>query len=228
MRKRIIVALAGIGVLLVARPAAAQTTHYGSGDWSILGAETVAPGADVVHGEFGWPDTSFGWTHGMNPNFDLGLKFSFLYGLENRTDESHFGMAFAVPLRWSIARSANARILLHVDPGLRLYTYDPALFGFQFPIGINIEFATRTPVKFGVGADFNMTLFVTGGYEPQFFFGPLIGPYVEYHVDRNLAIGIDTRFGAIVDAYSSPGPFRGGGTDTGFGFRMQAMLAYHL
>ncbi len=225
MRKRIIVALAGVAVLLAAEPAAAQA-RSGAGDWSILGAETVAPGADVVHGEFGWPDATFGWTHGVNPGFDVGAKFSFLYGVEN-TSESHFGIGFAVPLRWELSRSGNARLLFHVDPGFRLYTYDPTPFGFQLPFGLNIEFATHTPLKIGIGADFNATLFVTGGAEPQFFFGPLIGPYLEYHVDRNLAIGFDTRFGAIVDAYSGSGPYSGG-TDTRFGFRAQAMLAYHL
>lgn len=230
MRKRIIVALAGVAVLFTAEPAAAQA-RSGAGDWSILGAETVAPGADVVHGEFGWPDTSFGWTHGVSPGFDAGARFSFLYGVENRSD-SQFGIGFAVPLRWSLARSGNAHLLFHVDPGLRLYTYDKALFGFQAPVGLNVEFATHTPLKIGIGADFAATLFVTGYHSPQFSFGPLVGPYFEYHVDRNLAIGLDTRFGAIIDAYSSDNrfgyPFSQSGTDTGFGFRAQFMLAYHL
>jgi hypothetical protein len=234
MRKRIILALAGVAALFSAQPAAAQA-RSGAGDWSILGAETVAPGADVVHGEVGWPDTSFGWTHGVNPGFDAGAKFSLLYGIEN-TSESHFGIGFAVPLRWQLARSGKARLLFHIDPGLRLYTFDPAPFGFQFPVGLNVEFATHLPLKIGIGADFNASLFVTGVASPQFFFGPLVGPYVEYHVDRNLAIGFDTRFGAIVDAYSSDTRFVPGlgyvgtdsGTDTRFGFRVQAMVAYHL
>ncbi len=228
MRKRIILALAGFGLLSLAQPAAAQGRHDGT--WSILGAETVAPGADVIHGEFGWPDTSFGWTHGMSPGFDLGAKVSFLYGVENRTDESHFGMAFALPLRWSLTRTGNASLLFHIDPGLRFYTTDPTLFGFQFPLGINVEFATRTPLKVGLGADFNMSLFVSGIATPRFFFGPLVGPYLEYHVDRNLAIGVDTRFGAIIDAYSTDRPYGvgSGGTESGFGFRMQGMVAYHL
>ncbi len=225
MHKRILMVLVGVGVLSTAQPAAAQARHAAD-DWSILGAETVAPGRDVVHGSVGWPDATFGWTHGVNPGFDLGAQFSFLYGVENTTT-SKFGIAFAVPLRWSIARSGNAHLLFHVDPGIRLYTYDPALFGFQFPIGLNIEFVTRAPLKVGIGADFNASLFVTGGSEPEFIFGPLVGPYFEYHVDRNLAIGLDTRFGAMIDAYSAPAPYSGG-TVTRFGFRTQMMLAYHL
>lgn len=217
--------LAAIALAALAGPAAAQTNRSSDG-WSILGAETVAPGADVVHGAFGWPDLTFGYTHGVNSGFDVGARFSFIYGVENTTD-SHFGVGFAVPLRWALARSGNARLQLHIDPGLRVYTTNPALFGFQAPIGINVEFLTRSAFRLGLGADFHMSLFVTGDAAPEFFFGPLIGPYFEYHIDRNLAVGLDTRFGAIIDAYSSSNRF-GGGTYSRFGFRTQMVLAYRL
>ena len=223
MSKRIVVVLLG---MLTAAPAVAQTRGQG-GDWSILGAETLAPGTDAVYGAAGWPDVSFGWTHGVQPNFDIGLKMSMLYGIENTTD-SQFGMAFAAPLRWTLARRANAVFMLHVDPGVRFYTTDPFAFGFQVPFGLNVEFPIKSvPLKVGLGADFNASLFVSGGNSPSFFFGPLIGPYVEYHIDRDLAIGLDTRFGPVVDAYSG-NDFYGGGTETRFGFRAQMILAYHL
>lgn len=221
MNHRTLGLLAAVALSAVARPAEAQARR-GSEGWSILGAETLAPGEDAVHAAFGWPDLTFGYTHGVNPGFDVGARFSFVYGVEN-TSTSQFGIAFAVPLRWELNRSGNAHLLLHLDPGLRVYTTDPALFGFQAPIGLNIEFLTRAPFKFGIGADFNLSLFVTGDAAPQFLFGPLIGPYFEYHVDRNLAVGVDTRFGAIVDAASN-----GAGTYTKFGFRAQMVLAYRL
>ena len=223
---RLLVAVTGVLVVVTATPAAAQTRGGGGSDWSILGAETVPTGADVVHGAFGWPDATFGWTHGMRPGFDVGARMSFLYGIENTTD-SQFGLALAMPLRWELSRQGNAHLLVHVDPGLRLYTFSDAMFGFQFPFGLNLEFPTRMPLKVGLGVDFNASLFVTGFGSPQFFFGPLIGPYFEMHVDPRLVVGVDTRFGAIVDAYSGEG-FRSGGTDTRFGFRTQMLLAYHL
>jgi len=159
MTHRVLCALVATAALAVARPAAAQA--HDVGDWSILGAETVKPGSDVIYGAFGWPDASFGFTHGMNPNFDLGFRFSLVYGVENTTT-SQFGIAAAMPLRWAFGRPGNVHLLFHFDPGLRLYTYDPTPFGFQFPVGLNLEFLTRAPFKFGLGADFNMSLFVTG------------------------------------------------------------------
>ena len=212
------------GWLLAATPAAAQ--QRGHGEWSMLGAETVAPGGDVAYGAFGWPDVSFGFTHGVSSTFDAGVRFAFVYGVEN-TSLSKFGMEFAAPLRWSLVRQGPVHFLLHLDPGLRLYTYNPVFFGFQLPVGLNLEFQTRSPLKIGVGADFHATLFVTGGATPQFWFGPLIGPYFEYHVEPRLALGLDTRFGAIVQAVPDQDNFRGG-TETRFGFKAQMTVAYRF
>jgi hypothetical protein len=209
-----------VGALAFAAPAAAQTR---AGDYSVLGATTVPAGSDVLSGRFGWPDLTLEYTHGVRPGFDVGGRMQFLFGVENTTD-SKFGIAFAVPLRFRISESGRARLAFHVDPGLRLYTYSPALFGFQAPFGINVELPASAPLKFGFGADFNATLFVTGDGSPYFFFGPLIGPWMEYHVDQRLSFGVDTRFGAIIDAYSG----YGGGTESKFGLRAQMMLGYRI
>jgi len=214
------VALAGL--LLAATPAAAQAQGRAS-DWSVLGGETVAPGADVVHGAFGWPDATFAYTHGMSRDFDVGAKMQLVYGVENTTD-TQFGMAFAVPLRWTVARQRNVSVLFHVDPGIKFYTTNPVLFGFQLlPFGLNLEIQPTSALGVGIGFDWNSTLFVTGGVTPQYLFGPMVGPFFEYHVDRQLAIGLDTRFGAIIDA----GDFFGSPI-TRFGLRAQMVLAYRL
>ena len=138
------VALAGL--LLAATPAAAQTPGRAA-DWSVIGGETVAPGRDVVYGAFGWPDATFGYTHGMSRDFDLGFKLQLIYGVENTTD-TQFGMAFAVPLRWTVARQRNVSVLFHVDPGIRFYTFNPVDFGFQLlPFGLNVESLTNRKVE---------------------------------------------------------------------------------
>jgi hypothetical protein len=209
--------------LLFGSTAAAQT-H--GGDWSLLGAETLPAGSNTLSGAFGWPDFSLELKHGVNPGFDVGGRLSFIYGVESTTT-SKFGLGFAVPLRWTLSHGPNVKFLLHWDPGMRLYTYSSAVFGFAFPIGVVIEIPVSAPVKVGLGADFQATLFVTGHNSPQFFFGPLVGPFIEYHVDPRLSIGLDTRFGAVIDAYSGENGFSGG-THSEFGFRMQAMLGYRL
>jgi hypothetical protein len=216
-----LVAVVGVclGTVSVASAAPARGGRA-TGDWSILAADTVTSGSDVLYGAAGFPDFSFGWAHGVSPGFDAGLKLSLIYGVENTTN-TKFGFGLGAPLRWEVGRGPSVHVLFHVDPGIRLYTFDPAVFGFAAPLGINVEFLTRAPVKFGFGADMHNTLSITGNNSPVYAFGPLVGPFIEYHVDRDLAIGFDTRFGAIISIAS-------GNTNTDFGFRAQAVIAYRM
>ncbi len=216
MDRRIVWTL--VGALILATPLAARAS---AGDWSILGARTLEPGSDVISGSLGWPDFTMQYTHGVRSGFDVGGRFQLLWGVENRIDAPQFGIAGAVPLRWALPSRGKIRLLFHVDPGLRLYTLNPIAFGFQMPFGANLEFPVPQPVSLGLGADFDATFFFVGSGAPAFFFGPLIGPYFEYQFDPSLSFGIDMRFGAVIDAGA-------GGTDAGFGLRVQMMLAYRL
>jgi hypothetical protein len=220
MSKRILVAVVGllVGTYSMASAAPARATRNSSGDWSIVAGDTVTPGSDVIYGAAGFPDFSFGWAHGISPTFDAGLKLRLIYGIEHTTN-TQFGFGFGAPLRWQLTRGPSLAILFHVEPGIRLYTTDPVAFGFAAPFGFNLEFLTRAPFEFGVGIDWNNTLRVTNG--AAYVFGPLVGPFMEYHIDRDLVVGLDTRFGVIISAAS-------GGTATNFGFRTQAVLAYRL
>ena len=213
-----------IGAALVfsaaASPAFAQRTTPG-GRYSLLSGTTVPGGTDVVSGEFGWPSVSFGFTHGTGPTSDVGFKFDLLFGFEN-TKNSQFGIGFRVPLRFLVHRRDRISVLAHVDPGIKIYTTpQAALFGFQWPIGLIVGYTATPEFNVAFGFELPMTLEVTGpGPSPvQMFLGPMFGPALEYHVDRQLAVGFNTRFGPI---FSTKG---GGGQ---FGFITQMMLAYRL
>jgi len=193
--------------------------------WSIVGTE-IQSGRPSVDVQAGWPSTSFGYTFGMSPTADVSLRLGMLYGYEGTTD-SQFGLSFYAPMRFQLLQSRDFKLLFHVDPGLKLYTTTNAQFGFQFPVGVVMGFPVQPNLELGVGLDFNMTLLVTGDRSPQFIFGPAAGPYVEYHPTPQLAVGLNTRFGAAIDAYSS---FEGipGGTSTRFAFTTQLFLGYRL
>ena len=212
-----------IGAALVfsaaASPAFAQRTTPG-GRYSLLSGTTVPGGTDVVSGEFGWPSASFGFTHGTGPTSDVGFRFDLLYGFEN-TKNSQFGVGFRVPLRFMIHRRDRISVLAHVDPGIKIYTTTPALFGFQWPIGLTVGYTATPEVNVAFGFELPMTLEVTGpGLSPvQMFLGPMFGPALEYHVDRQLTVGFNTRFGPIFST-------KGGGGE--FGFVTQMLLAYRL
>ena len=197
----------------------------GLAGWSVVGAETVH-GRAVIDVQTGWPSTTFGYTFGMSPTSDVSLRFGLLYGYEGWTN-TQFGLSFYAPMRFELMQTKDFKLLFHVDPGLKLYTMSKAEFGFQFPVGVVFGFPIQPDLEIGVGADFNMTLLVTGNGSPQFIFGPAVGPYVEYHPTPTLAVGLNTRFGAGIDAYSSIGDLPGG-THTEFAFTTQLFLGYRL
>jgi hypothetical protein len=223
-------AVAAVALVAAAVPATSMAQSDAAGrpgltGWSVVGTETVT-GRPVLDVQTGWPSTTFGYTFGMSPSSDIGLRFGLLYGYEGTTN-SQFGLSFYAPLRFQLLQNRDFKLLLHVDPGLKLYTMSSAQFGFQFPVGIVMGFPVQPNLEIGLGADFNMTLIVTGNFSPQFIFGPAVGPYVEYHPAPNLSVGLNTRFGAAIDAYSSYAG-NSGGTNTNFAFTTQLFLGYRL
>jgi len=220
--------------LIAAAPASAlaqseTAARPGLTGWSIVGTETVS-GRAAVDVQAGWPSTTFGYTFGLSPTADVGLRLGLLYGYEGTTS-SQFGLSFYAPMRFRLLQSRDFKLLFHVDPGLKLYTTSSAQFGFQFPVGLVMGFPVQPNLEIGVGLDFNMTLLVSGNFEgkgaPAFIFGPAAGPYVEYHPTPDLSVGLNTRFGAAINAYSSFGG-NAGGTSTQFAFTTQLFVGYRL
>ena len=202
-----------------ASPAFAQARTTPGSQYSLLGGTTVPTGTDVVSGEFGWPSATFGFTHGTSPTSDVGFKFDLIYGFENETT-SQFGIGFRVPLRFMVHRRDRLSVLAHVDPGIKIYTTNPAIFGFQWPIGLTVGYTATPDVNVAFGIELPMTLVVTPS-PVQMFLGPMFGPALEYHPpsDRRMTLGFNTRFGPIFST-------RGGGGQ--FGFVTQMLLAYRL
>jgi len=215
-------AVIGAAVLsaAAASPAFAQGRTTPGGQYSLLGGTTVPAGTNVATGEFGWPSATFGFTHGMSGKMDVGFKFDLIFGFEDTTT-SQFGIGFRVPVRLLLYHQDRISVLGHVDPGIKIYTTSPALFALQWPVGLTVGYAARPELDVAFGFELPMTLELTGpGPSPvQMFIGPMFGPAVEYHVDRQLAVGFNTRFGPIFST-------KGGGGE--FGFITQMMLAYRL
>jgi hypothetical protein len=184
--------------------------------YSLLGGETVGNGVNVVSGEFGWPSVSFGYTHGMSRDADIGARFDLLLGFE-QTTTSQFGIGFRVPLRLTAMRSDRISVLVHVDPGLKLYSTSPAIFGLQFPVGVVFGYAATRDLVIAFGADMPMTLRLTPS-PATFYLAPTFGPAVEFRVDPRITVGMNMRFGPVIATT--------GGSE--FGFLTQLLLAYRM
>ena len=213
---RIAIAAATVVALALSGEARAQARTTAP-RYSLLGGTTVPRGEDVVSGEFGWPSATFGFTHGMSPTTDIGIKFDLLYGVEYTTN-TQFSIGIRVPLRLNLLRRDKVSVLVHVDPGIKMYSTSPVDFGLQWPIGVTLGY-TATP-EFNVGFGVELPMFLSVTPSPvAFILGPLFGPAFEYHVDRQLTVGLNTRFGPIFDT-------AGGGGQ--FGFITQMVLGYRL
>src|SRR5256885_13734064 len=222
MRTLIQVLVLTMAVALGATAQTRRTTDISApvtGRYSLLGGETVGTGVNVVSGEFGWPSVTFGVTHGLNRDTDVGAKFDLLFGLDGDTNANQFGIGFRVPYRMVAMRSDRLSVLLHIDPGIKLFTTSPATFGFGFPVGAVFGYAAQRDLTIAFGVDLNMSLLVTPS-PVRFVISPMFGPAVEFHVDPRLTVGLNTRFGPVIYTNS------GGGSD--FGFVTQLLLAYRM
>lgn len=208
--------------LCIALPAAAQrrTSEItaGSGHYSLLGGDTVGNDVNVVSSEVGWPSISFGITHGVSRTADVGLRFDLLFGIDGDTQGSHFGIGLGAPLRTTILRRDRISVLVHVDPGIKIFTTSPALFGLAFPVGVTLGYAYSRELTVAFGVDMPLTLYVSPS-PVNFVISPQFGPALEYRVDPRLTVGLNTRFGPVI--YTQPGV-------SDFGFVMQVLAAYRM
>jgi hypothetical protein len=205
-------------------PDTSSSTHY-----SLLGAQTVAAGNDVVSAEAGWPGISFGLTHGLTSTSDIGAKFDLLYGVESQSSwGTQFGIGLRAPYRLMLGKKDKLSFLVHADPGIKLYTFPKTWFGFQVPVGLTASYDINPQLLVAFGVEMPLTLYVTPS-PVALFIAPLFGPAIEFHPDRLLSIGLNTKFGPVfrtaLPGVNVPG-FSGSGTE--FGFVTQAVLGYKL
>jgi hypothetical protein len=201
-----------------AQPAATPPAPGVPGHWSIVTGETVVPGRDVASFELGWPGLSAGYLHGLSENTDVGVKFDLLYGNENTTN-SKFGLGLNAPLRLVVSRQDKILIGLHVDPGVRVYTGQGSTdFYLRFPVGGTVGIQAAPEVRIAVGVDLNMALQIPNRTFMEI--SPLFGFGVEYLVDKDLQIGLNTRFG--------PQFYTVSGANADFAFVSQIVVGYRL
>src|SRR3989442_14433234 len=140
-----------------ASPAFAQARTTPGGQYSLLGGTTVPSGTNVVSGEFGWPSATFGFTHGLSGNTDVGFKFDLIFGFEDTTT-SQFGIGFRVPLRLMLYRRDRISVLTHRGPGLKIFYTTPADFGFQLPVGLAVGLSPPPGPRRAFGRELPLTL----------------------------------------------------------------------
>jgi hypothetical protein len=196
--------------------ASATATGPSRPSFSLATGETMARGVGEAYARFGWPSADFGYQYGLNEKVDVGALFGLLYGYE-ATTTTQFGLLFAAPIRSTVLRRDKISVLLSITPGFQIYTTSPAIGSVNFPIGAVLGVQVAPDLRVGIGADAVMKVLFGGG-SSTFEFAPMFGPAIEYYVDRQLLISLETRFGPVI--------FTAGGSN--FGFRTQVGVAYRM
>lgn len=227
MRSPFLIATAALVIATAARaadpapagPVPASVAPGPAGHWSIDSGETVSAGRDAVSLELGWPSVTAGYLHGLSDLTDVGLKFDLLYGYEGTTADNRLGLGFRVPLRAMVLRRDRISLQLHIDPGLRLYprSGDNQLL-LAFPVGATLGIQALPELRVALGFDVAMSVVTSGAPGPFFLIGPQFGFDVEYLVDKQLLVGLDTRFGPLVSSHY--------GSNTEFAFRTSIVVGY--
>jgi hypothetical protein len=202
-----------------ADPAPAAATSSGPpGHWSVVAGETVSPDHDAIALEVGWPGVSFSYLHGTSDRTDLGIQLDLLYGREQTTDWV-FGAGVQVPLRLVVNRSDRVSILVHADPGIRIYTQNSQTdFMTRFPVGGTLGFQATPLVRVGVSAD--LTMAVNWTHTQYFEVGPQFGFSAEYFPEKNVLWGLNLKFG--------PQFYTSTASTTDLAFTAQVVLGYRM
>jgi len=184
----------------------------------LVTGETVSPDRDAIGFELGWPGISFSYLHGTSDRTDVGARFDLLYGFENTTHTA-FGAGVDVPFRLVVNRSTKVSVGLHIDPGLRIYTRNSQTdFMTRFPVGGVIGFQATPELRLAASADLSMA--VNWTHTAYFEISPQFGVAAEYAADRNLLVGLNTKFGPQFYSYTA--------SQTDFAFTTQITIGYRM
>src|SRR5262249_22087719 len=111
--------------------------------------------------------------------------------------------------------------------------FDKTCFGITFPVGLAVAFSPTREWSIGLGVDVNLGLGVAGVGALSFGISPMAGPEIEYRIDDQIVIGLNTRFGAGIaitsdTQYPEIGRYIPGDTITKFAFKTQLVLVYKM
>ncbi len=182
-----------------------DTAYVGSRgqSWSVLSGRMLNSG-DALHLQLGWPGLSATYLHSVSPKFDAGARFTFNYGYEGVTTVNA-GLKLQALAKINLVDTGRLAAALTFSPGAFVYFTGGTVFGITMPVGVvlGIPVGDAITLNFGMDAPFNVR-FVGGG---QFDLHLLFGGGLEYAIDRNLMLTLNTRFGPAINFNSGSGQF---------------------
>ncbi len=165
--------------------------------WSFVGPRTVAPGENQVWAELGFPGLHVGYSRGVAPGLNVGLRTGFIFALEG-TRELAPGVKVAATLKLRFFDAGRVSLGLTFEPGFMLVTSPlqgerPAL---SLPVGLRLGVAASSAIAIALQVE--APLWVEFGPFGGFNAPILSGAGVEYFFTSDLLLFAKARLGPMV------------------------------
>jgi hypothetical protein len=147
--------------------------------WSLIGARTLAPGANALEAFAGYPSVAAGYLRGVAPGINAGARVGFVYGVEGMFREAAPGFKVQGLLRLRLLDSGLVSLGVVFEPGFLYYAsfLQGPRAGITLPVGLRLGLAASSAlavavtvdvpmwVEFGPFGGFNAPILTGGGVE---------------------------------------------------------------
>lgn len=189
-----------IGVLLsLALAAEPSVPAVAAGQrWSVVGALTAGTGGNVVEGGLGWPGLYASYSRGLAPNFDLGVRVTFNYGLEGLVTRVLPGAKLQGLVKFRAVESGPLSVAITFEPGplFAVDRFNNSLIGFALPVGFRMGIAVSSAITLGLSLDVPLWVQFGGGGGVNVPILPGLG--LEYFIKSELVAFFKTRMGPTI------------------------------
>ncbi len=201
-----------LAVLVVAASASAQEVGQ---RWSVVGGRTVGQGSKAVVVDVGWPGVGVAGWFGAASGVDLGVRASFVYGVEGAVSAVRPGVKGQLLLKLRLFDGDRTSVALTAEPGVFFHSalMSQTLLGVAVPLGLKVGFASSSavhlglslevPLWFQVGPTMQVTVPILAGLGTEYFItsqwlvftrirmGPSItlGKPADFALDAQLGLG---------------------------------------
>lgn len=157
----------------------ASTPSSSGQPWSVIGARTLAPGANALEAFAGYPSVSVGYLRGVASGINAGARVGFVYGVEGMFREAAPGFKVQGLLRLRLLDSGLVSLGVVFEPGFFYYAsfLQGGRAGLTLPVGLRLGIAASSAlavaitvdvpmwVEFGAFGGFNAPILTGGGVE---------------------------------------------------------------
>ena len=174
----------------------------------------------MIAGSFGYSGLPRIEYHaGIDEGFSLGGAFVIDIGYYSpERGRIDLGMLLSAPMRFSLVRDSKLSAAIRLEPGVGYFLIPDFNFGVLVNVGMSLGFRVNERVQVGGGVDVPLAVAV----DPFVLTFPvLLGPMLEIHPIKNLAVTVDLKVGPNVVAVSGDG-------DVEFGLKLAVGVAYQF